>query len=449
MTPPDTSPPPPAPPRRKWVGYLFLIVGAWLAVYVGYQLWLVWTAPTPPDVDLSAVEPLVAEAVREAQARVRAHPRHPAAWGHLGMTLHAHELHLPAKQCYATAERYDPANAAWAYLAADCEFYAGDPAVSLEHFRRAAERGGEPVVRVRYGEALFDNGRVDDAEAAFRHALTASPDDPRAHLGLARVLMERGRPRDALDHLTRCLARADASTKAWSLKAQAHHELGEGEAATAARSRVNPRGEAHAWPDPYLEQVSGRQTGVIATGRRAAALLRANRGAEAQAVLEDLVRREPTAAKAQMGLGRVMVLRNQPAAAEPVLREALRLDPNSFEARFHLANALAMQGKRDEAVVEYRKVLADQPDNGEAHLKLGQCQYALGDKPAAAAALRNAVRYEPNNVLAQKNLGVVLYELKRYADAVTHLDLAATLAPADEQTKTLLARARHLADAAK
>lgn len=428
---------------------MFLAVSAGLAAYVGYHLWLMWTAPKPPDLDLSQVEPMVAEAIREAQAQVAANPRHPLAWGHLGMTLHAHQLFHQAKQCYATAERYDPGNPAWAYLAGDCEIYDGDPAVALDHFRRAAARGREPVLRLRLGEVLFDGGRTDEADAAFRQALAEAPDEPRAHLGLARVLMEQGRPRDAVGHLNRCLAKADDVTRAWSLLAQAHHELGEAEAATSARKRANPRGEGHIWPDPFLEQVSVRQTGVIAGGRRAAALLHANRGDEAQALLEDLVRREPASPKARLGLGRVLVLRNQPAAAEPVLREALRLDPNSFEARFHFGNALAMQGKRAEAVVEYRRVVADQPTNGEAHLRLGQCLYVLGDKTAAAASLKDAVRYEPNNVVAQKNLGIVLFELKRYADAVTHLDLAATLAPTDEQTKSLLARARSQSGANK
>lgn len=453
MPPPEpqspSAPPPATPSRRKWVGYLFMAVSAWLAAYVGYQLWLVWTAPKPPDVDLSHVEPMVAEAIREAQTQVLANPRHPDAWGHLGMTLHAHQLFQPAKQCYATAERYDPKNPAWPYLAGDCEFFEGDPVVALEHFRRAAGLGGESVVRLRFGEALFDGGHTDEAEAVFREVLAATPADPRAHLGLARVLMERGQLRAAVDHLNRCLARADNATRAWSLLTQAYHELGEMEAAADARKRISRRGDMHTWPDPYLEQLGLRQTGVIALGRRAAALLRTNRGAEAQALLEELVRREPASAKAHMGLGRVMVIQNQPAAAEPILRESLRLDPNSFEARFHLGNALAMQGKRDEAVTEYRRVVADQPDNGEVHLKLGQCLYVLGDKPAAAAALRDAVRYEPNNAVAQKNLGVVLFELKLYADAATHLDLAATLAPTDEQTRTLLARARSLAGAMK
>ncbi len=451
--PPTTSPAPTSLPtpsgrtRRRWFWFTLLGLSAVAAVVWGYFVWLRATAPTPPDIELAHVDPLVADAIGQARDGVLAKPHNPAAWGELAIVLHAHDFYADAKQCYTQAERLDPTNPAWPYLLGDCYCYEGDPTrEAIPHFRRALSIAGQnPTARTRLGELLTEAGEFDEAEALFREVLVDDPGEPRAHLGLARVALTRGNARAGLTHIHNCIARAGDIPRACTLLAEAYHVLGEHDLAADAHKRATKHTEPFFWPDPFLDLMFARRTGFSALSRKATALYKANRGSEALVVLEELARRYPDNPLARNGLGRMYVLINQPAVGEPHLREALRMDPDLVEARYNLASALMQLEQRGEAVVELRRVLEQQPHHAEAHLKLGQCLYLQNDKVGAAVALRDAIRYAPNNAKAQKNLGVVLFELRDYADAVIHLELATTLAPDDQQLASLLTRAKSLA----
>lgn len=455
MTPPDTTSESPSASHRpaqrdqgrRRSGYAMLALSGVLAFLWGYFVWLRATAPTLPEVDVTDVEPMVADAIRTARAQVAERLRDPLAWGELGLVLHAHGFYGRARECYAQAERFDPKTPIWPYLSGDCCTFEGDPKEGIDDFRRAADRSGvDRTMRLRLGEAILEQGRFEDAKVLFLEVARRDPDEPRAQLGLGRVAFAQGDAQASVAHLQKCLGKTGNIPRACTLLAQAYHVLGEQALAADALARASETKEPHTWPDPYLDQVVFRMTGLAGLGRRATALYRVGRGEEGQALLEELVRRYPESAKARGGLGRMYLLHGQPTAAEPHLREALRVDADLIEVRYHLATALMEQQKCVEAVAEFRQVVERQPDHGEAYFKLGQCLYTLNDKSAAAAALKDAVRYEPQNLKARKNLGALYFEMRRFSEAVTHLELAAALDPEDSQIQSLLARARGLAE---
>ena len=76
--------------RRR--GQAMLVTAAVLGAVWVYWVWLRATATPVPTVDLSHVEPLVADAVVAAQAGASRAPRSAEAWGRLGLTLHAHDF---------------------------------------------------------------------------------------------------------------------------------------------------------------------------------------------------------------------------------------------------------------------------------------------------------------------------------------------------------------------
>ncbi len=395
--------------------------------------------PTPPDVELAHVEPMVAAAVKEARNRLDQDLTNGAAWGEYGLSLHGHGFHAQGKACYQTAERLDPANPAWVYLAADCDARLNDKSAAIEGFRRAGFRtNAHPAANLRLGELLLEVGQFDEAERVFKDIHRFAPREPRAHLGLARVELNRNNLRGSLTHVHNCLAQTGDIPLACELLAEVYYQLGERDLATDARRRAGGPTSWVAWPDPYLELLADRQTGVSVIGRRTTALLKVGRYTEAEAMLADLVRREPTSAKAQAWYGRTLVLMNRNEEGERHVREALRLDQNFAEAWFYLGVALANQSRYTEAVAEFKKLIDVQPDHVDANVKLGQCYYILGNKAAAADALAVAVRHMPNDGKAQRNLGIILYELGRYSESVTHLVRAAELLPEDGTIPGLL-----------
>ena len=97
MTQSDTTQPPlplaplPTPDRldyrRRWSGYAILALSGVLAVVWGYFVWLRATAPPLPEIDVTDVEPMVADAIRAAREHVAERIRDPVAWGELGLVL--------------------------------------------------------------------------------------------------------------------------------------------------------------------------------------------------------------------------------------------------------------------------------------------------------------------------------------------------------------------------
>jgi len=447
--PVPATPPVPARPRRRALRFFFLaliLVGTLLG---GYFLWLDRTAPTPPEVDVAHMEPVVAEAIRKAHGLAVASPRNANAWGEYAMTLQAHDLYTHAQECYTHAERLDPQNPMWPYLRGDCSTREGDPQEALEHFRRAVLRSSrDPSAHLRLGELLVASGQPEDGAALFQEVHRFDPQNPRAHLGLARVELGRGQTRRSLSHIHHCLAVTGDIPEACLLLAEVYHDLGDQELAADAKQRAKV-GKSTPWPDTYLHQLYARQQGLLAVGARAMAHFNAGRRDEAIQELTTLVAQQPDSPKALGTLGRMYVLCNQPSAAEPHLRQSLKLDPELVEVRYYLATALFQLNKIEEAVAEYRTVVERKPDYVEAHYRLSQCLHRLKDKVGTLTALQNAIRYAPNHDRAQKNLAIVLFELRRYDESVTHFELAAALAPEDRDLPVLLKQAKAAAARSK
>ena len=89
--------------------------------------------------------------------------------------------------------------------------------------------------------------------------------------------------------------------------------------------------------------------------------------AGAQAVLEDLLRKQPESASTCYLLGDVLLARQQPEAAIPPLQEAVRLDPALGHAHGALGRAYALLGRPVEAIPHLEKAI---PIDEDASLRL-------------------------------------------------------------------------------
>ncbi len=442
MTDPSI-PAPPRPSRRRLIQLLSLVLILGGVISGGYFLWLEWTTPTVPEVDLTHVEPLAAEGIAKARELVVKNPRRAEAWGEFAMTLHAHDFFLHAQACYGHAERFDPTNPVWPYLRADCWKAEGDARIAIEHLRRAALLSStEPTPSIRLAELLMETGQVEESATTFQDVLRTYPSNPRAHLGLARIALSRGNGRASLSHINNCLAVTGDIPPALLLLAETYQDLGEPEMAADANRRASMSKQGQTWLDEYMLLVGARRQGIVGASQRAIAHYNAGRHEEAIQELAALLAKQPNSPKVLAGLGRMYVVCKQPANGLPHLRKAIELDPELLDAHFYLASGLMELQQHTEAVAEFRAVVARKPDYPDASHRLGQCLYLLRDRASAVEALLDAVRYAPNNVRAQKNLAIVLFELQRYDEAVTHFELAATLSPDDREIPRMLTRAK-------
>jgi tetratricopeptide (TPR) repeat protein len=426
--------------RSRWL--LGLILACGLLLVGGVALRWGWAGPEPPALDATGTDPAIVAAVEEARARVLGSPRSAAAWGRLGMVHLAHGFRSQATPCLAQAERLDPREPRWPYFQALGALAGGDAERAVPKLEQALALGddssGSP--RLRLAEALLSLDRLDEAENQFRHLLEKNPRHPRARLGLARLLYQRGDPRGSLAQVS--FAQGDNRTQkaACQLLAQVHQQLGNPARAEEAQRLAAILPEDQPWPDRLYDEVNDARTGKDAWMDRARALSRKGQLPEALALFEQTVRAYPDADDAWLQLGVVYLMQKNQPAAEQALRRATEAAPDSYENFFYLGNALVLRGNLAEGITCFRKTTELKPDYAPAYHTLGNCLAQTGDLNGAIDAYRAAVRHEPTLFEVQVSLATLLAEKGLAPEALVHARQAMHLKPADPRPRKLTER---------
>lgn len=228
--------------------------------------------------------------------------------------------------------------------------------------------------------ALFEAGRLDEAEAAWRAILARKPDDPEALHLLGYILGQLGRADEGLPLIDRSIERAPG--------------------------------------------IAGLHS------NRAVILDRIGRDDDAVRDLLRALQLDPRAVAARNLLGNILRARGRLDEAADAYRHALEVDPRSPEAHVGLGVIHLDRGEREAALERFEAALDADPGHAGAHYNLGILAQDDGDPALAEARFRSAIDREPAHFMALNNLGVVLRSAAREHEAVACLDEALALAPA-------------------
>ena len=401
-----------------------------------------WHRPAPvalPEPDLAGADPAVIAVVESAQAAVRRLPQSADAWGRLGMVLAAHGFYPESIACFTEAQQLDPREPRWPYFQG-VMLTLSDRDAALIPLRRAVELCEPRVLapRLRLAEVLLGQGQTHEAEALFREVLAREPDNPHAHLGLGRLAYQRDDWPGSVTHLDRAALSPLTRKAACTLLAEVHQRRGDRAAAERNQRLAAGLPSDPEPPDPLVEQLEYLRVGQQAQLSLASRLLQQERGAEAVALLGQLVRDYPASASAWLGLGRALIQQQRYRAAEQALGQAARLDAARVDVQFYLGVALFQQGRTREASAFFSRATELRPDYALAQFNLGQCLKAQGDRSGAIAAFQATVRYKPHHAQAHTNLGELLAHEGQRELAVQHLRLAVELDPSDARAQALL-----------
>src|SRR5262249_11431352 len=134
-------------------GRFVILVIALIALGLAVRwAWLREKDPKPPTVALAGLDPEVGQAIDKARAKVEQSPRSAAAWGRLGMVLHAQGCPAEAGDCYRQAERLDSSEPRWPYYLSVVLAVSSDDE-TLSALERAVERSGNlPAARLKLAE---------------------------------------------------------------------------------------------------------------------------------------------------------------------------------------------------------------------------------------------------------------------------------------------------------
>ncbi|HEX2923537.1 MAG TPA: tetratricopeptide repeat protein [Chloroflexota bacterium] len=132
-----------------------------------------------------------------------------------------------------------------------------------------------------------------------------------------------------------------------------------------------------------------------------------NRLDEAEGLLLEAIKVEPSLSAAHHNLGALYLNQRRFAQASKCIRRAIQLDPNDVESRIALAKVLSDMGKADEAFADYEWVCKQYPDDWRAQISYGNA----------------------------------LLEKERLDEAIEHLEKAVILRSKEELTHLVLAAA--------
>jgi tetratricopeptide (TPR) repeat protein len=259
---------------------------------------------------------------------------------------------------------------------------------------------------------LFQQGRLAEAEAAWRSILERKPDDPDALHLLGLILVRTGRA-EGLQLLDRSIERAPRNPAFLNNRAQILAEAGRSDEALRDLRRavmLEPRFHAAYCHLGSLLRRLGRHEEALAAFRKALAI-------------------DARVPEAHVGLGNVLRERGDPAGASAAYEAALNVDPGNASAHYNLGALLLEAGDATGAEHAFRKALEREPRNPFAMNNLGAALREAGRTAEARACFEKAVALDPRNVEALNNLGLALQQEEQYPEAIARYREAAERRP--------------------
>jgi len=234
---------------------------------------------------------------------------------------------------------------------------------------RVVEEGAAEKESVERAEALFEEGKLEEASAMLEKLLETTPGDARPYVGLARIHLAYGELDLALERLA------------------------------AARELDPASGRIHLYTGIalYYKALEGiadqKVSGYVAS------LLN-----DAQANLERATKDRPKDLEAHQFLGLVFYYQQDFPAATAAFERAIAVDAEDAFSFFQLGEIERVQENYEKAIPQYERALAAQPQYTEAHRNIGLCREFLGDTDRAAAAYRDAILTSPAYLEPYKDL---------------------------------------------
>jgi tetratricopeptide (TPR) repeat protein len=151
------------------------------------------------------------------------------------------------------------------------------------------------------------------------------------------------------------------------------------------------------------------------------------------ATLEAATRLEPPNAEAFAEYGRTLARANQDEAAVPAFEQAIRLKPEVPGVAVDLAMSLQRLGRQQEAIPWFQKSLEQEPHNSSVLINLALALTLTGKAKEAMAYLARAEKENPKDPAIYKNRGVAHIQLSAFDEAITDFSAALALDPNDPQ----------------
>jgi Flp pilus assembly protein TadD len=184
--------------------------------------------------------------------------------------------------------------------------------------------------------------------------------------------------------------------------------------------------------------LTGLSEDIEVLSTKALVLSDAERYAEAEAVVQEALRRDPRNNGLLIQLSLIQERLGRFAEAEATLRQVLERDADNATALNNLGYYLAERGERlDEALELIRRAVNIEPTNGAFLDSLGWVYFQLGNLDEAERYLEQAVLYQPRDATIHEHLGDLHQRRGRLDQALRAYERALQLATESRERERL------------
>jgi len=264
--------------------------------------------------------------------------------------------------------------------------------------------------------------QVNRAYQEFTRVTELEPNNYKAHIEIAKLLISNGQFKEAKEQHLDLLVEQDANDPDVH-QALAGYQAGVGNLPGALQEMQKAIALDPNRSDLYLTQgllqFSAQQFDAAETSFKKATAL------------------DPKSMNAQMALGGFYQRRGQYAEAEQQFRHAMQVDPKDPEPRSALVRLLTSEGNRAEAEKVLRQTKEDLPDNSVGYRMLGDWYFANGDLDRATTEYESLYKQHPKDVRVRKNFAQLLVLKNRLDEAGQITDGLLKQFPQDDEALDL------------
>ncbi len=274
---------------------------------------------------------------------------------------------------------------------------------AIPHFKEARRIKPEDAkAAFNLGNALINKGELTEGIANLSQALQLNPNYTEAHINLGSAFLKTGKVDDAVDHFQKALQLEPAQPSAWNDLGYARLQQGAAEKAAEC----------------FQKALQLDPTQPVTQDNLANALMQQGKVDEAIGYYQSALQLKPEFAEAEYNLGTALVQKNNLNDAIVHFQKALRLKPDYANAAYNIGIALFHQDKADEAVAFFQKAIQINPDYAEAHYNLGNALIRQGKIEDGIAQFRKSLQIEPGQLMTRNNLGYVLLQSGKVDEAI-------------------------------
>lgn len=274
----------------------------------------------------------------------------------------------------------------------------------------------------------IDENSLDEAITYYEEAIRLDATKPQFYIDLVNLLVETGRPEEALSWAADAAILAPENEAVWTAYAAAHLANGD---------RLAGTGDINAANLQYAEAVQQADKALSINPQNATALAYSAGGLvlqgnaelyeQAQLRAEEATFLDPENADARYYLATVYTNQGFYDAAREQWQLGIQAAPNRSDLHMGLAYNFFADGRIPDAILSFNAALEVDPENAEAYDGLAYMYLQLGQYPQAEENAQQAIALDPTLARAYGRLGEAFYVQNNYERAVEALTQATAL----------------------